>query len=247
MGEHLKKSIDKKVTRMCEERSMEIGNEDDKQELKRQSEHMNYVAKMSQYLIEMDKQKEYNEYAGLEPEIVWITARIHDLGDLEIGNRGYNRMRKPYHTIKCVEKSMKFLNDIGYNELYPEKTQKILDMISIHDDKDALTKSSERPKTLKKEGRTKPDETVVSETTAVVEADQLWRYDPEEFPENIKYVKEKKGRTIDEILLRLSENLKGINGPYLKTRVSKELAREWYDQIIFFYVLYNPLRHWKLE
>lgn len=211
-------SWQQKLDEVFEERINEIDTDEElrknltlspekvKARLRTSVEHMKYVAKTALDLIELDKQKGYYQYRGVDPEIVWVAAIIHDLGDLEEGNPGYDHMAKKekgIHLTKCEEHARKLLSDVNYRK----NTDRILYIIRSHDIEGILAQDSS------------------PEMTAIVEADRLWRYEPDRFPQNAEYVKETLGKTPEQMLEKLEEEIDQPEKRFgLKTRVAQEIA-----------------------
>jgi len=207
MSELWKQKINEEVSRMFEMNIVRTDDDGVKEQFKMISDHMKQTAENTQLLIELDRQKGYNQYIGVDPEIAWIAGRLHDLADLDEGKPGYNRWDRSDHVKRSVKYASQLLDSIGYNKVEPKKTQKILEIIGIHDVYESI-------------------EDLDNETTVVVEGDALWKYSAKGIAPTKKIVERrfsKKFKSDAEYIEGLRERKK----KWFKTRIGNEIADQY--------------------
>jgi len=202
-----KDKIQEEVDRLFRTRIKEVCGED-REFLKIIKDHMKRVAEIVELLVKEDKERNYEEYKGLNLEIAWIAARLHDLADLDTGKKGYDRWNRKEHGMRSKKYAFQVLKRIGYSEENPEKMETILKIIELHD-------------------LLNPREAFSKEAKIVTEADILWRMEPVNFSVIFMLLKKRKivenKKEVLERLKRMTESL--------SSKVSKEIASEWLEKI----------------
>ena len=198
--------IQEEVDRLFENRMKKI-SENDREFLRIIKDYMKRVAEIVKLLSEEDEKRGYREYDGLNLEIAWIAARLHDLADLDTGEEDYDRWERKEHGLRSKRYALQVLKRIGYAERKPENTEIILKIIEIHD-------------------LSNPFEAFSKEAKIVIEADILWRMEPVNFPIIFSLLK-KRGivKSKKEVLKRLKTMVKSLS-----SRISKEIASEWLSE-----------------